>query len=85
MRLMSLLPRQEERRDHDRQQAEAHHQLAGERRSAARRRPAPCSAATAYSATLSSRPESTAETGVGPSACASGSQLCSGTRPTLVP
>ena len=39
----------------------------------------------AYSATLSSRPESTADTGVGPSACASGSQLCTGTRPTLVP
>ena len=40
---------------------------------------------TAYSATLSSSPESTADTGVGPSACASGSQLCSGTSPTLVP
>ena len=40
---------------------------------------------TAYSATLSSRPDSTADTGVGPSAWASGSQLCSGTRPTLVP
>ena len=40
---------------------------------------------TAYSATLRSRPESTAEIGVGPSACASGSQLCNGTSPTLVP
>ena len=40
---------------------------------------------TAYIATLSSRPESTAEIGVGPSACASGSQLCSGAKPTLVP
>ena len=40
---------------------------------------------TAYRATLSNSPESTAETGVGPSACASGSQLCSGARPTLVP
>jgi len=40
---------------------------------------------TAYSATFSSSPDSTAETGVGPSACASGSQLCSGARPTLVP
>ena len=40
---------------------------------------------TAYSATFSSRPESTAEIGVGPSACASGSQACSGARPTLVP
>jgi hypothetical protein len=40
---------------------------------------------TAYRATLSSRPESTAETGVGPSAWASGSQLCRGARPTLVP
>ena len=39
----------------------------------------------AYSATLSSSPDSTADTGVGPSACASGSQLCTGTRPTLVP
>ncbi len=53
----------------------------------------PCSApsvstlqrSTAYSATFSSRPDSTADTGVGPSACASGSQLCTGTRPTLVP
>ena len=40
---------------------------------------------TAYMATLSSSPDSTAETGVGPSAWASGSQLCSGTRPILVP
>ena len=39
-----LLPRQQQRRDHDRQQAEAHHQLARERRLHARRRPAPCSA-----------------------------------------
>ena len=40
---------------------------------------------TAHNATFSSRPESTAETGVGPSAWASGNQLCSGTRPILVP
>ena len=40
---------------------------------------------SAYIATFRSRPESTADTGVGPSAWASGSQLCSGTRPTLVP
>ena len=40
---------------------------------------------TAYSATLSNRPDSTADTGVGPSACASGSQLCKGAKPTLVP
>ena len=39
----------------------------------------------AYRATLSSSPESTAEIGVGPSAWASGSQACSGARPTLVP
>ena len=64
---------------------------AGRSPSSAARRSALCSApsvstlqrSTAYSATLSSRPESTAETGVGPSACASGSQLCSGTRPDL--
>ena len=31
------------------------------------------------------RPDSTAEIGVGPSACASGSQACNGARPTLVP
>src|SRR6266853_1383618 len=40
---------------------------------------------SAYSATLSRSPESTAEIGVGPSACASGSQACSGASPTLVP
>ena len=80
-----LLARQEERRDHHRDQAEAHHQVCRRARCAARRRSAPCSAGRAYSATLSSRPDSTAETGVGPSACASGSQLCSGTSPTLVP
>ena len=40
---------------------------------------------SAYSATLSSRPDSTAEIGVGPSACASGSQACNGASPTLVP
>ena len=40
---------------------------------------------TAYSATLSSSPDNTAEIGVGPSACASGSQLCSGASPTFVP
>ena len=40
---------------------------------------------TANSATLRSNPERTAEMGVGPSACASGSQACSGTRPTFVP
>jgi hypothetical protein len=40
---------------------------------------------TAKRATLSSSPESTAEIGVGPSACASGSQACSGTSPTFVP
>ena len=39
----------------------------------------------AYRATLSSSPDSTAEMGVGPSACASGSQACSGAKPTLVP
>ncbi len=39
----------------------------------------------ANNATLSSSPDSTAEIGVGPSACASGSQACNGTRPTLVP
>ena len=33
----------------------------------------------------SSSPESTAEIGVGPSACASGSQLWSGASPTFVP
>ena len=32
-----------------------------------------------------SNPDSTAEMGVGPSACASGSQACSGARPTFVP
>ena len=40
---------------------------------------------SAYSATFSSRPDSTAEIGVGPSACASGSQACSGASPTFVP
>ena len=40
---------------------------------------------SAYSATLRRSPESTAEIGVGPSAWASGSQACSGARPTLVP
>ena len=40
---------------------------------------------SANSATLSSKPESTAEMGVGPSACASGSQACTGARPTFVP
>ncbi len=40
---------------------------------------------SANSATFSSSPESTAEIGVGPSAWASGSQACSGARPTLVP
>jgi hypothetical protein len=34
---------------------------------------------------LSSRPERIADIGVGPSEWASGSQLCSGTSPTLVP
>ena len=36
-------------------------------------------------ATLSTEPASTADTGVGPSACASGIQECSGTSPALVP
>src|SRR3984893_334267 len=40
---------------------------------------------TAYMATLTSSPDKPAEIGVGPSACASGNQLCSGARPTLVP
>ena len=40
---------------------------------------------TAYSATFSSSPDNTAEIGVGPSACASGSQPCTGTSPTFVP
>ena len=40
---------------------------------------------TANSATFSSNPDSTAEMGVGPSACASGSHACSGARPTFVP
>ena len=78
------LARQEERGDDDRDQAEAHHQLAGEARSSAPSA-STLQRSSAYSATLSSSPESTAETGVGPSACASGSQLCSGTSPTLVP
>ena len=39
----------------------------------------------AYRATLRRSPESTADMGVGPSEWASGSQLCSGTRPTFVP
>src|SRR5574337_585442 len=38
---------------------------------------------TAYIATLSSNPDNTAETGVGPSAWASGNQLCNGARPTF--
>ena len=36
-------------------------------------------------AVLSSAPESIAETGAGPSLCASGSQVCIGASPTLVP
>ena len=36
-------------------------------------------------AVLSSAPDSMAETGAGPSLCASGSQVCIGARPTLVP
>ena len=40
---------------------------------------------TAYSATFSRSPDSTAEIGVGPSACASGSHACSGANPTFVP
>jgi len=39
----------------------------------------------AYRAACRARPGSPAEIGVGPSAWASGSQLCTGTRPTLVP
>ena len=37
------------------------------------------------SATFRTEPASTAETGVGPSAWASGIQACSGARPALVP
>jgi len=40
---------------------------------------------SAYGATFSSRPESTVEIGVGPSACASGSQACSGISPAFDP
>ena len=40
---------------------------------------------TACSAAFSSRPDSTAEIAIGPSASASGSQECSGTSPALVP
>ena len=36
-------------------------------------------------AVLSSAPDSMAETGAGLSLCASGSQVCIGARPTLVP
>jgi len=72
MRLMSFfLPRQKPALPHHREQPEAHHQIA---------RKVCCPAdvhqhlvrITAINATFSSRPESTAETGVGPSACASG-------------
>ncbi len=76
---------QEQPRDHERQQAEAHHEMA--RQVAVRSEPSTSilTRTSAYSATLSSSPESIADIGVGPSECASGSQLCSGTRPTLVP
>ena len=36
-------------------------------------------------AVFSSAPDSMAETGAGPSLCASGSQVCIGASPTLVP
>ena len=40
---------------------------------------------TASMAAFSKSPDNTAEIAIGPSACASGSQECSGTRPALVP
>ena len=79
-----VAPVQHERREQHGEQAERHHQRAGRQRAGIGRHHH-LEAQHREQRDVEQQPDSTAEMGVGPSACASGSHACSGTRPTFVP